>query len=399
MRGLFLPPSLSIRTCSGAPDTPWICPDGNHHIQPSVASAWHTPVFVFDASFTRMIARCLFMLGALSMPLHAVASDSPAATVGLLRNVVFTDYSPLSRSAELARRLLSPLNALRVRRESMRSSQAMREQPVDLVHERFAIYVPAKVPPHAYALLVFVPPWQDAIVPAAWIAALDRHGVIFVSAANSGNDANLIDRREPLALLAAQNIMRRYPIDPQRIYIGGFSGGSRVAMRVALGYPDLFHGVLLDAGSDPIGEQIPLPPAELFRQFQDSTRLVYVTGQHDDANLAMDVLSRKSMQTWCVSIVDIETAPWAWHAPIDPAVLDHALHMLEKDTQHNPDQLADCRAYIERQLTDQLQQVTTLLANGRRDDARTLLDKIDAHYGGLAAPRSIELAEKIDTPP
>lgn len=339
------------------------------------------------------------MLGALLMPLFAVAGDVPVATVGLQRDVVFSDYSPLSRSTELVRRLMSPLNAMRVRRELPHAGAALREQSIHLTHERFATYVPAHVPPNGYALLVFVPPWQEAMVPSHWIATLERHGMIYVSAANSGNTADVLDRREPLALLAAQNIMRRYPIDPARVYIGGFSGGSRVALRIALGYPDLFRGALLDAGSDPIGNaQIPLPPAELFRQFQESTRLVYATGQHDDAGLDEDLRSQQSMQSWCVFHLDTVAMPWAAHELADPVSVNRALDALGNTTTPGMDKLAKCRAQIDRMLTAQLQQVEGLLAGDRRDDARALLDRVDARYGGLAAPRSIELAGKIDAP-
>jgi len=74
-----------------------------------------------------------------------------------------------------------------------------------------------------------------------------------------------------MALLAAYNTMKQYPVDPQQVYIGGFSGGARVALRLALGYPDVFHGALLNAGSDPAGTlDVPLPPADLFRRFQES---------------------------------------------------------------------------------------------------------------------------------
>src|SRR5437879_3459051 len=94
-------------------------------------------------------------------------------------------------------------------------------------------------------------------------------------AARSGNDASVLARREPLALLAAHNLMQRYPVDPERVYVGGFSGGARVAMRLALGYPDLFRGAILNAGSDPIGgAEIPLPPRDMFMRFQSSKRIV-----------------------------------------------------------------------------------------------------------------------------
>jgi hypothetical protein len=345
----------------------------------------------------RVIERCLPMFIALVMPLFAAAADMPVGRAGLQRDAVFADYSPLSGSMELARRLLSPLNAMRVSQELARSGQAAREQSIDLAHERFAVYVPGQMPPHGYALLVFVPPWQAATVPPPWTSVLDRHGMIFVSASNSGNAADVLDRREPLALLAAYNIMRRYRVDPDKVYVGGFSGGSRVAMRMALAYPDLFHAALLDAGSDPIGSaQIPLPPADLFRQFQDSTRLVYATGQHDDGNLDKDVHSRDSMQAWCVFHLDTVAMPWAGHDLADPATLNHALDALLEPVKSDPDKLVACRARIENELTTALKQVGDLLADGKRDDARTLLDKIDAHYGGLAAPRSTELAKTID---
>jgi pimeloyl-ACP methyl ester carboxylesterase len=340
----------------------------------------------------QVTARCL-LLAALSMPLLAAAGDAP---VGLQAAVVFGDYTPLSSSAELARRLLSPLNAWRLQQASARPGQALRAQPIDLAHESFAVYVPPGAPPpHGYALLVFVPPWETATVPPRWMPVLDRHGTIYVSAARSGNGADVLDRREPLALLAAYNIMRRYPVDPQRVYIGGFSGGSRVALHIALGYPDVFRGALLDAGSDPIGTpQIPLPSPERFGQFQESTRLVYLTGGQDDFHLDEDMRSRQSMQLWCMFNLDTVAMPWAGHDLADPAGLDHALQRLADPPHPDSGKLVDCRAGIERKLDAQLQRAQQLIADGRLADARTLLEAIDARYGGLAAPRSVELLEK-----
>lgn len=339
-----------------------------------------------------MIARCL-LFGALAMPLLAAAGDAPQERQP---GVVFGDYTPLSSSGELARRLLSPLNALRLEQASQRPGQALRAQPVDLAHERFAVYVPPGAPPaHGYALLVFVPPWETATVPPRWRPVLDRHGTIYVSAARSGNDADVLDRREPLALLAAYNIMRRYPVDPQRVYVGGFSGGSRVALRIALGYPDVFHGALLDAGSDPIGSaQVALPPPELMRQFQQSTRLVYLTGGQDDFHRDEDMRSRRSMQEWCMFNLDSVAMPWTGHDLADPAGLEHALQRLAGPPHPDPGKLAGCRAGVERKLDDQLQRAQQLIAGGRFAEARALLEDIDARYAGLAAPRSIELLGK-----
>lgn len=324
------------------------------------------------------------------------AATATGAASGLQRDVIFESYTPLSGSTELLRRLLSPLTAWRVQRALNRSHQMPREQAIDLAREKFVLYVPSTQPPQGYALLVFVPPWEEAKLPPQWINAFDRHGMIFVSAANSGNDANVLDRREPLAILAAQNVLQRYRVDPSRVYVGGFSGGSRVALRLALGYPDLFRGALLHAGSDPIGDtQIPLPPAPLFRQFQESTRLVYLTGKKDSEHLDQDVRSRHALQDWCVFDVTTRTMPWIGHEIADPAELDHALTALTRSARE-PDKLDACRARIETQLAAQLHEVEDLIANNKTDKARAALSKLDAQYGGLAAPHSVELAEKID---
>jgi hypothetical protein len=133
--------------------------------------------------------------------------------------------------------------------------------------------VPAQAPRQRYSLLVFVPPWDAATVPPQWISTLDGHEMIFVSAANSGNDANVLDRREPLALLA-----------------------------------------------------------------------------------------------------------------------------LLKDPKPDARKLAERRARIDRELNSELSQVEAAAAGGRIDRARRLLERIDARYGGLAAPRSIELVHRLSDP-
>jgi pimeloyl-ACP methyl ester carboxylesterase len=327
----------------------------------------------------------------------AFAEGTDSGSAGLQNNVAFTDYSSWSSTTELARRLMTPLAALRVREESTSSGKPLPEQRVSLTNETFALYVPPRASPQGYALLVFVPPWETATVPKHWASALDRHHMIFVTAAKSGNSADVLNRREPLALLAAQNIMRRYPVDPQQVYVGGFSGGSRVALRIALGFADVFHGALLNASSDPIGNaEIPLPPRQLLREFQASTRVVYVTGAHDAFNIAADVLSRKSLEEWCVFDLVSEAAPWAAHEVLDSAVFNRALDALIEHARPDAKKLAACRARIDENLASELQHVKDLLASGKREQARRLLRAIDAQYGGLAAPDSIELARSIE---
>jgi predicted esterase len=342
-----------------------------------------------------LIQRLLLWLGVMISPLSAIG-DTVAEFAGLQNDVVFSDYSVLSSSTELLHRLLSPLNAIRAGKRLAHSAVALRDQPIDLARERFTVYVPAHAPAPGYGLLVFVPALQNAMLPRGWAAVLERRSLIFVSAANSGNEANILDRREPLALLAAHNVMQRFHVDPERIYIGGFSGGSRVALRLALGFPDVFRGAFLNAGSDPIGDaQVPLPSPELFSRFQEMTRIVYISGQDDAVNVDKDAASTESMLEWCVFDWYAERSPWAGHEVAGPPVLGRALDLLDKHAQPNLARLNKCRLRINRELGKQIDQANDLLAAGNADGARRLLNKIDTRYGGLAAPRSVDLAARI----
>jgi predicted esterase len=316
-----------------------------------------------------------------------------AAATGLQSNIAFTETSPLARNDELARRMLTPLLAQQV------MGAAIRDQPLDLAAERFTLYVPDAAPASGYALLVFIPPWPEARVPSHWLPVLDRHGMIFVTAANSGNDAATLGRRAPLALDAAANVLQRYRIDPQRVYVGGFSGGSRVALRVAAGYPDLFRGALLQAGSDVLGEAVAIPPAPLLARLQETMRIVFLTGEHDDFHIEADKASRRSLEAWCVFDVDAETVPREWHEPADPAAFSRALDTLEQPAPSDPVRLAACRGEIRRQLDTEVQRLETLIASGKREAAEVGLTALDARYGGLAREQSSALAAKFAESP
>jgi pimeloyl-ACP methyl ester carboxylesterase len=312
-------------------------------------------------------------------------------------DVVFTRYSPLSSNAEIARRVLTPLTNRRGQEALAASGKEMQEQPVDLVKERFSIYVPGGAPPkEGYGLLVWVAPWEEATKPRAWRPALDRRGLIFVSAAASGNDTKVYDRRMPLALLAHENIRHRYPIDPKRTYIGGLSGGSRVSQMTALAYPDVFRGALLNAGSDPIGNDslVRLPPAELFARFQ-RTRLVYVTGEKDELNLNDDLTSRVSMRNWCVFNTEVMTVPKVGHQPLDITPLMRALDLLDRPGSVDEGKLAACNAGLQRDLLAKVAAAEAALARGDRAEARALIYALDARYSGFAERQILELDAKL----
>jgi pimeloyl-ACP methyl ester carboxylesterase len=315
-------------------------------------------------------------------------------------DLVFERYTPLSSNAELARRVLTPLTVRRGEEAMATNKTALREQPIDLAKEKFSIYVPGRTPPkEGYGLLVFVAPWEERGTPKTWRLALDLRDLIFVVAGASGNETRLYDRRMPLALLAYENVRARYHVDPKRTYVGGLSGGSRTAEALALAYPDVFRGALLNAGSNPIGNEseFRLPPAELFAQFQH-TRLVYVTGEKDEEHINEDLTSRNSMRSWCVFNEEVMTVAKVGHEPLDAGSFGRALDLLDRPGSPgsiDERKLAECNAGLQRDLAAKVAEADAAIARGDRDRARSLIYSLDGRYSGFAEKQVLELDTKL----
>jgi pimeloyl-ACP methyl ester carboxylesterase len=323
------------------------------------------------------------------------ASAAAQSPTGLQERVIFGEYSPLASEAQVVRRLLGPLAAGQIERtlqESPRQLRAVDRSGCGRIHR-----LRAARGARAWLRAPSVHPALAGCAPAGRLGRGARPlRVVFVSARQSGNDANVLGRRAPLALLGAHNIMSRYPVDAQKVYVGGFSGGARVALRLALAYPDLFHGALLNAGSDPVDAGPPSPPsAERLQQFQQSSRLVYVKGENDLAHLAMDAASLRSLREWCVFDAEAQVTPKAAHAVADAAAFGGALYALLNRSPPAAGKLTACRAAIAERVAGQLKEVAALIASDRRADAQKLLSEIDRHFGGVAAPRSLELESAL----
>ena len=217
--------------------------------------------------------------------------------------------------------------------------------------------------------------------------------MIFVTAARSGNDEDIVSRREPLALIAAENMLAQYDVDRARVFVGGMSGGSRMALRLALAYPDLFRGALSQFRQRRHRHDLvePLPPAPLFRQFQTG-----IAACSTSPAITMPPIwkAKPAAGAPCTTGVFPTRAVSAW--PLRAMRwrrlgAEACAGLLLAPDHPDPAALADCRAQIEAEVAGKLDQVEKLIAGGRRDDARSLLRDIDARFGGMAAPKSSDL--------
>lgn len=324
--------------------------------------------------------------------LGLIAAGTIAAAPGdsaKFKAVTFAERTPLASNGELIARLFSPFAAADLAKKN--SAATLGAQPIDPRQEKFGLYVPTQKPAKGYGLLVWVSPLDEAGMPPGWHATLEDRGVIFVTAARSGNQTSPLGRRIPLALTAAANVARNHAVDPDRLWIAGFSGGARIAERMALAYPDVFAGAILDGSSDDIGsEDVTLPPRDRFERLLDRTAIVLSAGSDDAFNAASAKRIASTLRRHCLERVSVEVRRREAHVMMDSRSLAKAIDFLDRNRDAPSAGNRQCRAELYSRIDAELARAEAMAQRGDRG-ARAAIRAIDRRYGGLAAPRSLEL--------
>ena len=165
----------------------------------------------------------------------------------------------------------------------------------DLAQETFSLVVPESYAPETpHGLLVWVSPSPigGASRPDL-LRELTRRRLLWAGANNAGNERPRW-YRFALALDAAHNLAKLYRIDPERVYVGGYSGGGRVSSVLSVVYPEVFRGGLFMVGCDwfrplPIPDRpgahwpvlYPKPPRNDLDLAKSRNRYVFLTTERD----------------------------------------------------------------------------------------------------------------------
>jgi predicted esterase len=123
-------------------------------------------------------------------------------------------------------------------------------------------------------ILVFVQPVDSGELPQRWAAALDQHNLIWIAAEDFGNE-RLSAQRVLVALMALKLVQNTQEFDAKRVYIGGMSGGGRIASQVITRFPQKFSGALFVVGADF------WMPAEPLKSLVVARRYAFITGARD----------------------------------------------------------------------------------------------------------------------
>lgn len=283
------------------------------------------------------------MLGVLaSFNSGAIAASSQNPRTGLYETS-FDQVTALADAAEILQRTQPVAYAEREARHDLPSGQV-----ITPAKETWQVYVPKSydgtVP---YGVLVWIQPEDESRFPPGWGGVLDAHHVIYVSAANSGNDQAVYSRRIPLALTGLANIESRYRIDPARVYVGGFSGGGKVASTIAAAYADVFTGGLFVANSFGIGTtEIPVPAPDVYKLMRERGRYVFLVGSDDPVAELVTNRAVAADKQRCILRVKVVNMFNRGHVNANAAYLNYALKYLDSPPALDPGKLAACEQQL-----------------------------------------------------
>jgi dienelactone hydrolase len=270
----------------------------------------------------------------------------PLSAGGTPAEVVFDVPAPLATRAAVASRLFHGYQWQRVAALAADKGVDLEVSPIDPAMERWEVYAPPACAAGARCgVLVWIHPWEDASLPRDWPRVLDALQLVYVSARRSGNTQDVLDRRVPLALTGLAGVQARYAIDPERTYVGGFSGGGRVASRIAAGYAEHFAGGLFVGTADGIGRsEVPVPAEPGLSALLGRGRYVFLAGGQDPANLDYSRSAVRAFRENCVTEAHLMVVADWYHRTADARWLRRALERLEAGPRSDADATATCRA-------------------------------------------------------
>lgn len=186
----------------------------------------------------------------------------------------------------------------------------------------YQVYLPDNESTEKPGVLVYVSPMKTGRIDSRWRQVMDEQNLIYIAADKSGNKIPTI-RRMVMATLAVRALGQGHAFDTDNITISGFSGGGRVASRLATQYPEVFSGALYICGVD-FWKKDQTPRVERLIQ----NRFVFLTGTRDFNRTETRQIRKRYIKAGAQHSKLIEV-PGMGHKHPDATYLTEALEYLQ----------------------------------------------------------------------
>lgn len=152
----------------------------------------------------------------------------------------------------------------------------------------YYVYRPACIRPHAPVVITIhghgEPAWMF-LSKNGWPELADREGMLVVSPQDNSKNRWYGETDNESFVYLVEDVCRRYDVDPERIYITGFSNGNMQCYGAAAAHPELFAAMwpMSRAAGGPMFplEQDAVPDLERLRRCGLEMPLFGVTGDND----------------------------------------------------------------------------------------------------------------------
>jgi pimeloyl-ACP methyl ester carboxylesterase len=116
------------------------------------------------------------------------------------------------------------------------------------IRQSYEFYSPPRGPLQRLPLILSVATGHRSTAWANFQRTCLKHQVLFAGVHGAGNDVPMAWRSRAV-LDVLDDVRRRFPVDPDRTYIVGVSGGGHAAASIAHALPELFGGVMAICGA------------------------------------------------------------------------------------------------------------------------------------------------------
>jgi len=188
------------------------------------------------------------------------------------------------------------------------------------------VYLPDNDATETPGVLVYVSPRASGQIDPRWKSVMDTHNLIYIGANNSGNRIPTIQRMV-MATMAIRALAQNHAFTIERIYVSGFSGGGRVASRLASQYPEVFSGAIYICGVD-YWKKRQTPKVDRLLE----NRFVFLTGSKDFNRNETSRIYRKYLKAGATQS-KLMVIPGMRHQHPDTANMAEALRFLDGTDQ------------------------------------------------------------------
>ena len=200
------------------------------------------------------------------------------------------------------------------------------EKPYRSTSQRYDLYAPdRRIVVEPLPLVLFI---SFRSTPMAWPyvgPTCRREGAIYVEPHGIGN-ATPVSTRIRAALDCLDDVCKRYPVDPDRTYIAGYSGGASVASMIATRLPEHFGGVVCSSAVFPP----PTKPWHLDR-LRNRLHVAVIVGEREAAGFQMQHVDGPVLKAFGVPC-NVQVIPQLGHSAPPPDAFDRALVWLDRQS-------------------------------------------------------------------